>query len=182
VSFPWEVFHHWYYVLTNTRVFLSFQLIMSRRRVPCLDSYLDKVNTFLIFIKDFSHIPSCMGNRFWRQCTFVCSMWWEDTYGQCTEIVLVLLLHSFQQSVIVTRWFILQVNIALWPRFKMVFDMHLTSLRNANVRTLWEDDVHPHYVMRRYAEFTASLLQLNVNYGDGQVSVITACLQRNCCF
>ncbi|EYU41238.1 hypothetical protein MIMGU_mgv11b021346mg, partial [Erythranthe guttata] len=51
---------------------------------------------------------------------------------------------------------------------KMVFDMHLNSLRNANVRTLWEDDVHPHYVMRRYAEFTASLIQLNVDYGDGQ--------------
>lgn len=66
-----------------------------------------------------------------------------------------------------------QVNIALWPRFKMVFDMHLSSLRNANVKTLWEDDVHPHYVMRRYAEFTASLIHLNVEYGDGQVGQIT---------
>ncbi|GAB2298374.1 Vacuolar protein sorting-associated protein 52 [Dionaea muscipula] len=81
------------------------QLIMSRRRIPCLDSYLDKV------------------------------------------------------------------NIALWPRFKMVFDMHLSSLRNANVRTLWEDDVHPHYVMRRCAEFTASLIHLNIEYGDGQLDL-----------
>ncbi|KAK6126979.1 hypothetical protein DH2020_039280 [Rehmannia glutinosa] len=64
-----------------------------------------------------------------------------------------------------------QVNISLWPRFKMVFDLHLNSLRNANVRTLWEDDVHPHYVMRRYAEFTASLIQLNVDYGDGQLDL-----------
>ncbi|PON34867.1 Vps [Parasponia andersonii] len=80
-------------------------LVMSRRRIPCLDSYLDKV------------------------------------------------------------------NIALWPRFKMVFDMHLNSLRNANVKTLWEDDIHPHYVMRRYAEFTASLIHLNVEYGDGQLEL-----------
>eukprot|EP00249_Psilotum_nudum_P015105 c25168_g1_i1 orf=345-2651(-) len=85
------------------RITHQHQLIMSRRRVPCLDSYLDKV------------------------------------------------------------------NIMLWPRFKMVFDMHLSSVRTANVRTLWEDDVHPHYVMRRYAEFAASLLQLNVDYGDGQL-------------
>lgn len=63
-----------------------------------------------------------------------------------------------------------QVNISLWPRFKMVFDMHLNSVRNADVKTLWENDVHPHYVMRRYAEFTASLIHLNVEYGDGQVS------------
>ncbi|KAH7436866.1 hypothetical protein KP509_05G039600 [Ceratopteris richardii] len=81
------------------------QLTMSRRRIPCLDSYLDKV------------------------------------------------------------------NIMLWPRFKMVFDLHLTSLRSANIRMLWEDDVHPHYVMRRYAEFAASLLQLNVEYGDGQLEL-----------
>ncbi|THG08288.1 vacuolar protein sorting-associated protein 52 A-like [Camellia sinensis] len=53
----------------------------------------------------------------------------------------------------------------------MVFDMHLSSLRNANVKTLWEDDVHPHYVMRRYAEFTASLIHLNVEYGDGQLDL-----------
>ncbi|GFQ04935.1 vacuolar protein sorting-associated protein 52 a [Phtheirospermum japonicum] len=61
------------------------------------------------------------------------------------------------------------VNISLWPRFKMVFGLHLNSLRNANVRTLWEDDVHLHYVMRRYAEFTSSLIQLNVDHGDGQI-------------
>ncbi|KAJ0024208.1 hypothetical protein Pint_06920 [Pistacia integerrima] len=41
------------------------------------------------------------------------------------------------------------------------------SLCNANVRTLWEDDIHRHYVMRLYAEFTASLVHLNVEYGDG---------------
>ncbi|CAM8964777.1 unnamed protein product [Rhodiola kirilowii] len=92
-------------IMLMIRIIHQHQLIMSRRRIPCLDSYLDKV------------------------------------------------------------------NIALWPRFKMVFDMHLSSLRNANIRTLWEDDVRPHYVMRRYAEFTASLIQLNVGYGDGQLEL-----------
>ncbi|TQE07339.1 hypothetical protein C1H46_006992 [Malus baccata] len=92
-------------VMLMIRIIHQHQLIMSRRRIPCLDSYLDKV------------------------------------------------------------------NIALWPRFKMVFDLHLNSLRNANVKTLWEDDVHPHYVMRRYAEFTASLIHLNVEYGDGQLEL-----------
>ncbi|KAF3524778.1 hypothetical protein F2Q69_00051381 [Brassica cretica] len=64
-----------------------------------------------------------------------------------------------------------QVNISLWPRFKMVFDSHISSLRDANIKTLWEDDVHPHYVMRRYAEFTASFIHLNVEYGDGQLDI-----------
>ncbi|KAK9134139.1 hypothetical protein Syun_013469 [Stephania yunnanensis] len=92
-------------VMLMIRIIHQHQLTMSRRRIPCLDSYLDKV------------------------------------------------------------------NISLWPRFKMVFDMHLNSLRTANVKTLWEDDVHPHYVMRRYAEFTASLIHLNVEYGDGQLEL-----------
>ncbi|XP_010525606.1 PREDICTED: vacuolar protein sorting-associated protein 52 A isoform X2 [Tarenaya hassleriana] len=87
------------------RVIHHHQLVMTRRRIPCLDSYLDKV------------------------------------------------------------------NLCLWPRFKLVFDLHLSSLRNANVKTLWEDDIHPHYVMRRYAEFTASLIHLNVEYGDGQLDL-----------
>ncbi|KVH98490.1 vacuolar protein sorting-associated protein 52 A [Cynara cardunculus var. scolymus] len=92
-------------IMLMIRITHQHQLIMSRRRIPCLDSYLDKV------------------------------------------------------------------NISLWPRFKMIFDMHIHSLRNANVKSLWEDDVHPHYVMRRYAEFTASLIQLNVDYGDGQLDL-----------
>ncbi|GLT80319.1 hypothetical protein SLA2020_517650 [Shorea laevis] len=87
------------------RITHQHQLIMSRRRIPCLDSYLDKV------------------------------------------------------------------NISLWPRFKMVFDMHLNSLRNANPKLLWEDDIHPHYVMRRYAEFAASLIHLNFEFGDGQLEL-----------
>ncbi|XP_047090774.1 vacuolar protein sorting-associated protein 52 A-like [Lolium rigidum] len=92
-------------IMLMIRIMHQHQLIMFRRRIPCLDSYLDKV------------------------------------------------------------------NMSLWPRFKMVFDLHLSSLRNANIRTLWEDDVHPHYVTRRYAEFTASLVHLNVEYGDGQLDL-----------
>ncbi|KAG6541032.1 hypothetical protein Mapa_017605 [Marchantia paleacea] len=90
-------------LMLMVRLTYHHQLVMSRRRVPCLDSYFDKL------------------------------------------------------------------NLLIWPRFKLVFDMHLTSLRSANVRTLWEDDVRPHYVTRRYAEFAASLLHLNKDYGDGQV-------------
>ncbi|EER92121.1 hypothetical protein BDA96_01G359600 [Sorghum bicolor] len=92
-------------IMLMIRIIHQHQLIMFKRRIPCLDSYLDKV------------------------------------------------------------------NMSLWPRFKMVFDLHLNSLRNANIKTLWEDDVHPHYVTRRYAEFTASLAHLNVEHGDGQLDL-----------
>ncbi|GJP63065.1 hypothetical protein CLOP_g20139, partial [Closterium sp. NIES-67] len=64
-----------------------------------------------------------------------------------------------------------KVNLLLWPRFKLVFDLHLGSLRQANPRALWEQDVHPHYVARRYAEFAASLMTLNTAHGDGQLEL-----------
>jgi hypothetical protein len=113
------------------------QLIMFKRRIPCLDSYLDKVSS------EFILSSLCQ--------SFLCSI----------SIILNDTAQFMDNG---------QVNMSLWPRFKMVFDLHLNSLRNANIKTLWEDDVHPHYVTRRYAEFTASLAHLNVEHGDGQVS------------
>ena len=112
------------------------QLIMFKRRIPCLDSYLDKVSSESILCS------LCE--------SFLCSI----------SIILNDRAQFMDNG---------QVNMSLWPRFKMVFDLHLNSLRNANIKTLWEDDVHPHYVTRRYAEFTASLAHLNVGHGDGQV-------------
>ncbi|CAI7810000.1 unnamed protein product [Closterium sp. NIES-53] len=64
-----------------------------------------------------------------------------------------------------------KVNLLLWPRFKLVFDLHLASLRQANPRALWDQDVHPHYVARRYAEFAASLMNLSTGQGDGQLEM-----------
>ncbi|GAQ91388.1 vacuolar protein sorting-associated protein [Klebsormidium nitens] len=90
-------------LLLMIRITNQHQLVMSRRRVPCLDSYLDKV------------------------------------------------------------------NLLVWPRFKAVFDLHLASVKNANVRALWEDDVHAHYVARRYAEFASAMAQLTTEGGDQQL-------------
>lgn len=52
--------------------------------------------------------------------------------------------------------------------------MHLQSLRNFDVKTIWENDIHPHYIIRCYAELIASLMQLNCEYGDNQVSLTTS--------
>jgi hypothetical protein len=64
------------------------------------------------------------------------------------------------------------VNMALWPRFKTVFDAHLKSVVDAShnpaaLTTLWADDVHAHYVTRRYAEFAASMTALGDGLGGG---------------
>jgi len=54
-----------------------------------------------------------------------------------------------------------RVTMLLWPRFKAIFDANLKSVRTANAKKLGGVDLHPHYVSRRYAEFTATCLALH---------------------
>ncbi|CAM9364292.1 unnamed protein product [Chrysoparadoxa australica] len=54
-----------------------------------------------------------------------------------------------------------QVNMKLWPRFKMLFAANLRSISAANPKRLGAVDLKPHLVIKRYAEFCASLLVLH---------------------
>ncbi|VDM08749.1 unnamed protein product [Wuchereria bancrofti] len=49
------------------------------------------------------------------------------------------------------------LNCALWHRFDVVMGLHNSSLRDAHKMQL-QPDTHPHYIIRRYAEFTCALL------------------------
>ena len=53
-----------------------------------------------------------------------------------------------------------KLNILIWPRLKLVLDMHIASVRKAGDRAFWSSDAGPALVTRRFAEFTGSMLQL----------------------
>mmetsp|Transcript_35681 Transcript_35681/g.90202 ORF Transcript_35681/g.90202 Transcript_35681/m.90202 type:complete len:761 (-) Transcript_35681:796-3078(-) len=53
-----------------------------------------------------------------------------------------------------------RVHMLLWPRFKMIFDNQSSSLRSGMERTLFNDSVQPHPVVRRYAALASSMLVL----------------------
>jgi len=77
--------------------------------------------------------------------------------------------------------FLDKVTQLLWPRLKTVMDAHLRSIKGANAQKLGGVDLHAHYVSRRYAEFTCSIL-LILHKGNkalrgemgGDVAAITA--------
>uniref|UniRef100_A0A915Q7R8 Vacuolar protein sorting-associated protein 52 homolog n=1 Tax=Setaria digitata TaxID=48799 RepID=A0A915Q7R8_9BILA len=51
------------------------------------------------------------------------------------------------------------LNYTLWHRFDVVMNLHNSSLRDLDVHKMQpQPDTHPHYIMRRYAEFTCALL------------------------
>jgi len=59
------------------------------------------------------------------------------------------------------------MNLLLWPRFQNIMDLHVDSVKKASAsRCLPNKDVHPHYMIRRYAEFASSILFLNQGYDD----------------
>lgn len=58
-----------------------------------------------------------------------------------------------------------RVTMLLWPRFKALFDANLKSVRTASAKKLGHVDLHPHFVSRRYAEFTATCLALHAAPG-----------------
>ncbi|KAJ1973876.1 Vacuolar protein sorting-associated protein 52 [Dimargaris xerosporica] len=71
-------------------------------------------------------------------------------------------------------------NMQLWPRFQAIVALHTDSMKklftsSSKATTLSKQDVHPHFVTRRYAEFVASLLALNQ---DPPTNVVDQSLAR----
>lgn len=58
----------------------------------------------------------------------------------------------------------------LWSRLKNVIDKQIRSIRDGNVERLGNIDLHSHYVSRRYAEFTCSLLLILYKGNKGLVA------------
>ncbi|KAG0332721.1 Vacuolar protein sorting-associated protein 52 [Podila horticola] len=57
------------------------------------------------------------------------------------------------------------IHMVLWPRFQVVVDMHIDSVRKAKTK-IKPKNVHPHWIARRYGEFASSLLLLHDEQTD----------------
>ncbi|KAJ3302058.1 Vacuolar protein sorting-associated protein 52 [Kappamyces sp. JEL0829] len=59
------------------------------------------------------------------------------------------------------------LNILLWPRFQSIMGFHIDSLKKADPKKLVTSrEPAVHYIVRRYAEFAASIITLNQSYDD----------------
>lgn len=66
----------------------------------------------------------------------------------------------------------------IWPRFEFLFDCHIQSIRGCDVSKITLADTRPHYITRRYAEFSAAILAVNDSFPDERVSVLLVILQN----
>ena len=86
-----------------------------------------------------------------------------NCYDCLTLLLLIKLTHANRRIMKARRVnaldnFFDRITMLLWPRLKMIMDAQLRSIRMGNAKRLGGVELHAHYVSRRFAEFTCSML------------------------
>ena len=84
-------------------------------------------------------------------------------YDALCILLMIQVIHKFRRSARSRKIHCLdkffdQMTHLLWPRLKTVMELHQRSIKQATVASLGGVDLHAHYVSRRFAEFTCSVL------------------------
>ncbi|XP_036949507.1 vacuolar protein sorting-associated protein 52 homolog isoform X3 [Acanthopagrus latus] len=65
----------------------------------------------------------------------------------------------------------------LWPRFEMILEMNIHSIRNTDPQKLGLLDTRPHYITRRYAEFSSAIVSINQTFPNERTHTLLGQLQ-----
>lgn len=64
-----------------------------------------------------------------------------------------------------------------WPRFEMILQLNIQSIRDCDPQKLGAIDMRPHYITRRYAEFSAAIVGVNESFPSERVTRLLGALQ-----
>ena len=73
-------------------------------------------------------------------------------------------------------WDTLQAS--LWPRFESIFRLNIQSIRDCDPTKFGSKETGPHYITRRYAEFSAAIVGITENFPNEVVSRLLLELQN----
>lgn len=65
----------------------------------------------------------------------------------------------------------------IWPRLQHIITLNIQSVQECNPRRLGTIDIRPHYITRRYAEFSSTLVAINDTFPDERVNRLLAQMQ-----
>ncbi|XP_058475002.1 vacuolar protein sorting-associated protein 52 homolog isoform X1 [Solea solea] len=65
----------------------------------------------------------------------------------------------------------------LWPRFELILEMNIHSIRNTDPQRLGVLDTRPHYITRRYAEFSSAIVSINQTFPNERTNALLGQLQ-----
>nr|XP_026487433.1 vacuolar protein sorting-associated protein 52 homolog [Vanessa tameamea] len=66
---------------------------------------------------------------------------------------------------------------SLWPRLEFVLKLNIQSVRDCDPAKLSNKEMGPHYITRRYAEFSAAMLSLSEQFPSEELSNLLLVLQ-----
>ena len=70
------------------------------------------------------------------------------------------------------------LNSILWPRLTTVIQLNISSVRDFDTTRRRPADMRPHYITRRYAEFSAAIVAINETFPHEQINRLLALLQE----
>lgn len=70
------------------------------------------------------------------------------------------------------------MNGILWPRLTQVLELNIQSVRECDPTRRKPADVRPHYITRRYAEYSAAIVGINETFPHEQMHKLLAYLQE----
>ncbi|XP_058864874.1 vacuolar protein sorting-associated protein 52 homolog [Acipenser ruthenus] len=65
----------------------------------------------------------------------------------------------------------------LWPRFELILELNIQSIRNTDPQRLGTLDTRPHYITRRYAEFSSAIVSINQTFPNEKTHTLLGQLQ-----
>ncbi|KAE8282575.1 Vacuolar protein sorting-associated protein 52-like protein [Larimichthys crocea] len=65
----------------------------------------------------------------------------------------------------------------LWPRFELILEMNIHSIRHTDPQKLGVLDTRPHYITRRYAEFSSAIVSINQTFPNERTNALLGQLQ-----
>ncbi|KAK1155019.1 hypothetical protein AOXY_G27338 [Acipenser oxyrinchus oxyrinchus] len=65
----------------------------------------------------------------------------------------------------------------LWPRFELILELNIQSIRNTDPQRLGTLDTRPHYITRRYAEFSSAIVSINQTFPSEKTHTLLGQLQ-----
>jgi len=70
------------------------------------------------------------------------------------------------------------LNGILWPRLTQVMELNIQSVKDCDAMRMKPTDLRPHYITRRYAEFSAAIVGINETFPHEQMNRLLAILQE----
>ncbi|XP_053907986.1 vacuolar protein sorting-associated protein 52 homolog isoform X1 [Cuculus canorus] len=65
----------------------------------------------------------------------------------------------------------------LWPRFEYILELNIQSIQSTDPQKLGFLDTRPHYITRRYAEFSSAIVSINQTFPNEKTNALLGQLQ-----